>query len=290
VPLWVTHNEPSVVAVDGHVVGEHAPGLRDRALGLRVAHNLLVSHGLAVPAIRANAPSSEVGIVINVWPQRPATDTPEDIAAAERQHAAEAGWYLDPLYGKGYPTDIRAIYESLGLMPTVLDGDMEAIAVPTDFLGLNYYSRATVRDDPAAEPFQTAGVDEPGEYTETGWLVAPESLYDLLIRVWHDYRPAAIHITENGAAFVDEVAPDGGVHDERRLAYLRGHFLAVARAMDEGVPLRGYFVWSLMDNFEWAEGYSKRFGVIYVDFETQERIVKDSGRWFRGVIETNEVT
>ena len=289
VPLWVTHNEPSVVAVDGHVVGEHAPGLRDRALGLRVAHHLLVSHGLAVSAIRANAPSSDVGIVTNAWPQRPATDAPQDIAAAERQYAAEVGWYLGPLYGKGYPQDIQAIYESLGLMPTVLDGDMGAIAAPTDFLGLNYYSRSTVRADPTAEPFQTAGVDEPGEYTETGWLVAPESLYDLLTRVWHDYRPAAIHIAENGAAFTDAVAADGGVHDDRRLAYLREHFLAARRAMDDGVPMRGYFVWSLLDNFEWAEGYDKRFGIVRVDFDTLERTVKDSGHWFRDVIATGEV-
>jgi beta-glucosidase len=175
-------------------------------------------------------------------------------------------------------------------MPPVLDGDMDAIAVPTDFLGLNYYSRSTVRNDPAAEPLRTTGVDEPGEYTEVGWLVAPESLYDLLTRVWHDYRPTAIHIAENGAAFADEVAAGGQVHDERRQAYLRDHFVAAARAMGEGVPLRGYFVWSLMDNFEWAEGYSKRFGVVYVDFETQERIVKDSGHWYRGVIGTNEVS
>jgi len=289
VPMWITHNEPSVVAVDGHVVGEHAPGLRDPALGLQVAHHLLVSHGQAVPVIRANAPSAEVGITINVWPQRAATDAPEDVAAAERQYAGEAGWYLDPLYGKGYPADIWALYEERGVAPTVLAGDLAAIATPTDFLGLNYYSRSTVRADPSEEPFGAAGVDEPGEYTDVGWLVVPDGLHDLLTRVWHDHGPAAIYVTENGAAFPDEVTPDGAIHDDRRVAYLRGHFLAARRAMADGVPLRGYFVWSLLDNFEWAEGYDKRFGIVRVDFDTLERTVKDSGQWYRNVIATGEV-
>jgi beta-glucosidase len=290
VPMWVTHNEPGVVAYDGHVVGEHAPGLRDPALGLQVAHHLLVSHGLAVPVIRRNAPGSSVGIVVNVWPQRPASGSAEDAAAAERVYAADAGWYLDPLYGKGYPEDIREIYERLGIAPAIEPGDLETIAVPTDFLGLNYYSRATVRADPNDEPFGAASVDEPGERTDLGWLVAPEGLYDLLTRVWRDHGPKRIYITENGAAFPDAVAPDGAVHDGRRLAYLRAHVLAAARAMEEGVPLRGFFVWSLLDNFEWAEGYAKRFGLVRVDFDTQERIVKDSGWWYRRVIETSEVT
>ena len=289
VPMWITHNEPSVVAVDGHVVGEHAPGLRDRALGLQVAHNLLVSHGLAVPVIRSHAPGADVGITINVWPQKAATDAPEDVAAAERQYAGEAGWYLDPFYGRGYPADIWAIYEERGVAPAVLPGDLAAIATPTDFLGLNYYSRSTVRADPSEEPFGAAGVDEPGEYTDVGWLVVPDGLHDLLTRVWHDHGPAAIYVTENGAAFPDEVARDGAIHDDRRLAYLRGHFLAARRAMDDGVPLRGYFVWSLLDNFEWAEGYDKRFGIVRVDFDTLERTVKDSGHWLRDVIATGEV-
>jgi len=289
VPMWITHNEPSVVAVDGHVVGEHAPGLRDPKLGLQVAHNLLVSHGLAVPVIRANVPGADVGITINVWPQRPATGAPDDVAAAERQYAADAGWYLDPLYGNGYPQEILEIYESRGLAPEVVEGDMATIAAPTDFLGLNYYSRSLVRADPASEPFGVAGVCEPGEYTDTGWLVVPDGLYDLLMRVSRDYRPPAVYVTENGAAYADTVADDGAIHDGRRLAYLRGHFQAAHRAMAEGVVLRGYFVWSLLDNFEWAEGYDKRFGLVLVDFDTQTRTVKDSGHWYRDVIATGEV-
>lgn len=289
VPRWITHNEPSVVAVDGHVVGEHAPGLADPALGLQVAHHLLVSHGMAVPAIRANAPSADVGISINVWPQSPATDDPADMAAAERQYGAEANWYLDPLYGKGYPAEIMEIYERMGIAPTVLDGEMALIAAPTDFLGLNYYSRSVVRSNPAEEPFGAEGVDEAGEYTETGWFVYPEGLYDLLMRVQRDHEPTEVFVTENGAAFTDVVSPDGVVHDDRRLSYLRGHLLAAHRAIAGGVPLRGYFVWSLMDNLEWAEGFSKRFGIVRVDFETLERSVKDSGWWYRDTAVANAI-
>jgi beta-glucosidase len=287
VPMWITHNEPSVVAVDGHVVGEHAPGLRDPALGIRVAHHLLVSHGLAVPAIRANAPAADVGITINVWPQTPASEDPLDVAAAERVYEAEAGWYLDPLYGKGYPSATLAEYELRGWAPEVREGDLEAIAVPTDFLGLNYYSRALVRHDPEEEPWRASSIDEDGEVTDTGWLVVPEGLFDLLTRVHHDHGPPAVHVTENGAAFPDVVGPDGAVHDDRRVAYLREHLRACARAIADGVPLRGYFAWSLLDNFEWAEGYAKRFGIVRVDFETLERTVKDSGWFYRDTIATN---
>ncbi|MEO8475664.1 MAG: GH1 family beta-glucosidase [Actinomycetota bacterium] len=289
VPMWITHNEPSVISVDGHVVGEHAPGLTDPALGLRVAHHLLVSHGLAVPVLRANG-ARQVGIAINVWPQTPATEAPADLAAAERRYAAEAGWYLDPLYGKGYPAEIQEIYDRRGWAPAVDDGDMAAIAARTDFLGLNYYSRALVRADEAAEPFGAADVREPGEYTDTGWLVHADGMYDLLTRVQRDHAPSAIYVTENGAAFPDVVAPDGAVHDERRVAYFDGHFRAAARAVADGVPLKGFFVWSLLDNFEWAEGYSKRFGIVRVDFDTQVRTVKDSGWFLRDVIRANGVS
>lgn len=287
VPMWITHNEPSVVAIDGHVVGEHAPGFRDPALGVRVAHHLLVAHGLAVPAIRANAPGADVGITINVWPQAPASDDPLDVAAAERVYAAEAGWYLDPLYGKGYPQGTLAEFERRGWAPGVHDGDLETVAVPTDFLGLNYYSRALVRHDRDEEPWRAVSVQEEGEYTATDWLVIPDGLVDLLTRVHHDHRPPAIFVTENGAAFDDVVAPDGSVHDDRRVAYLREHLRACARAIAEGVPLRGYFAWSLLDNFEWAEGYAKRFGLVRVDFGTLERTVKDSGWFYRDTIATN---
>jgi beta-glucosidase len=286
---WVTHNEPGVIARDGHVVGEHAPGLRDRALGYQVAHHLLVSHGLAAPVIRANAPHADVGIVIDVWPQEPASDDVADVAAAERTYAAEAGWFLGPLYRGSYPREIWDIVEEHGWAPAIAEGDLEAIAAPTDFLGLNYYSRNIVRADPSAAPFGASDVDEPGEYTETGWLVHPDGLYDLLTRVHHDHSPPAIYVTENGAAFRDSVSEDGAIHDERRVAFLREHLLAARRAIEDGVPLRGFFVWSLLDNFEWAEGYDKRFGVVRVDFDTQRRTVKDSGWFLRDTIAANGV-
>ncbi|MGE5226796.1 MAG: GH1 family beta-glucosidase [Planctomycetaceae bacterium] len=289
VPLWITHNEPSVVAVEGHVLGEHAPGLFDPALGVRVAHHLLVSHGEAVPAIRANAPDADVGITLTVWPTVAATGDPEDVAAAERRWAAEGAWYLDPLFGRGYPGAILSTYDALGWAPRIEEGDLDVIATPIDFLGLNYYARNLVRHDEADEPFRAADVHEDGERTETGWLIAPEGLYDLLTRVQRDYAPPAVYVTENGAAFQDTVSSDGAVHDERRIAYLRDHLLAAHRAIGDGVPLRGYFVWSLMDNFEWAQGYAKRFGIVRVDHETLERTVKDSGRWYRDVIARNEV-
>ena len=286
VRLWITHNEPSVVAFDGHVSGEHAPGMRDPTLGVQVAHHLLLSHGLAVPAMRANG-VREVGITINIWPVTPASDTPEDAAAADRRWQQEARWYLDPLYRASYPHELLEIYERHGLAPHVQDGDLETMAEPLDFLGLNYYSRNVVRFDPADELLQASDVDQTGEFTETDWLVVPEGLHELLTRVHAEYAPGDLYVTENGAAFADEVSPDERVHDERRVAYLREHFRAAARAIDEGVPLRGYFVWSLLDNFEWAEGYAKRFGIVRVDHETQRRTVKDSGWFLRDVIAAN---
>jgi beta-glucosidase len=286
VALWMTHNEPWVVAFEGHATGEHAPGLRDPRLAVRVAHNLLVSHGLAVPVLRANG-AREVGITINAWPVAPASEDAEDAAAAERSYARDVSWFLDPLYGRGYPREILRTYERLGWAPDVRDGDMEAIAVPIDFLGLNYYSRSKVRFDPGDGPWHEADVREDGEYTEMGWLVYPDGLFDLLTRVSDEQAPADVYVTENGAAFADEVSPDGGVHDERRVSYLREHFRAAARAIEAGVPLRGYFVWSLLDNFEWAEGYSKRFGIVRVDYDTQRRTIKDSGYFLRDVIRGN---
>ncbi len=166
---------------------------------------------------------------------------------------------------------------------------MDAIATPTDFLGVNYYSRSVLREDTTEEPFGAAGVDEPGEYTEVGWLVYPNGLYDLLARVHRDHAPRAMYVTENGAAFADIVAPDGAVHDERRVAYLREHFRAAERAISDGVPLKGYFVWSFLDNFEWAEGYGMRFGVVRVDYHSLERTVKDSGWFLRDVCAANGV-
>ncbi|MFM7719247.1 MAG: glycoside hydrolase family 1 protein, partial [Actinomycetota bacterium] len=201
--------------------------------------------------------------------------------------SVEARWYLDPLYGRGYPRAVWDVLDREGLAPEIADGDLAAIAAPTDLLGLNYYSRSTVRHDDADPRWHAASVEEDGERTQVDWLVVPEGLEDLLRWVHAEYAPPALHVTENGAAFPDVVAADGAVHDDRRIAYLDGHFRAAGRAIAAGVPLRGYFVWSLLDNFEWALGYDVRFGIVRVDFDTLERTPKDSFRWYRDVIAAN---
>jgi beta-glucosidase len=286
VDLWMTVNEPWAVAFEGHATGEHAPGLRDPRLAVKVAHNLLLAHGLAVPVLRANG-ARKVGITVSVRPADPASTSTVDADAADLHFSREAGWFLDPLYGRGYPAEVLKIYERLGWAPEVRDGDMDAISEPTDFLGLNYYSHVLVRRDPGAAPFGIAEVPQAGDHTSMGWPIDPQALHGLLTRVQEDPRPTDVYLTGNGAAFDDEVGEDGRVHDERRVSYLREHLRAAARAIGDGVPLRGYFVWSLLDNFEWAEGYSKRFGIVRVDHETQRRTIKDSGYFLRDVIAAN---
>ena len=286
VDLWITHNEPGVVATLGHVTGEHAPGLADAALRPVVAHHLLLSHGLAIPVLRGNR-ARKVGIALDMWPSVPAAESDEDAAAAERWTAHQVGWFLDPLSGRGYPPEILEAYADRGWRPPVRDGDMEAIAEPTDFLGLNYYSRLRVRHDPDVEPFRLSIAEGVGERTEMGWLVDPDGLEDVLRWIHRSHAPAELYVTENGAAYPDVLSEDGRVHDERRVAYLRAHFERAARAIEAGVPLRGYFVWSLLDNFEWAHGYSKRFGIVRVDYESQARTIKDSGYFLRDVIASN---
>jgi beta-glucosidase len=288
---WITHNEPWVVAFVGNYQGRHAPGIRDLATALQVGHHLLVSHGRALPVLRAASRGAQVGITVDLSPIHPAAPTPEDQAAAQRFDGVWNRWFLDPLYGRGYPADIVALYGEL--MPRVTPEDLQAIAAPTDFLGINYYrptfARAVTTDaDPAG--FQPLAPDELAargyEVTAVGWPVVPEGLTELLVRVQRDYAPGAIYVTENGAAYDDQVEA-GTVDDARRVAYLRGHFAAMQEAIAQGVPLQGYFVWSLMDNFEWALGYSKRFGVVYVDYPTQARTPKASAAWYRRVIAAN---
>ena len=271
---WMTHNEPWVVAWLGHATGVHAPGLAAPALYPRVAHNLLLSHGMAAPVVRGNVRggTAGVGIVLNLSPVEPASARDEDERAALIHDGVLNRWYLDALFKGVYPADI------LERHPIAVEADeLETIATPIDFLGVNYYSRAVVRMGPAGRPAQTRPA---GEYTEMGWEVYPQGLYDLLTRLTRDYHPPALYVTENGAAFADVPGPDGAVHDPRRVAYLEAHVEQAAHAVAAGVPLRGYFVWSLLDNWEWAEGYTKRFGLVYVDYTTQARTIKDSGRWY----------
>jgi beta-glucosidase len=276
---WMTHNEPWVYAWIGHARGEHAPGRTSEADAVATAHHLLLSHGWAVQAIRRASADAQVGITLNLAHAYAASESPEDEAAAWHVDGSGNRWFLDPIFRGSYPADLlerNAIAETF-----VREGDLEAIAAPIDFLGVNNYFRFVV--SAGAEGPQLVH-DPEAVYTDMGWEVYPDGLHALLTRVAEDYGPGAIYVTENGAAFGDVRGHDGRVHDPERTAYLESHIDAVARAARDGVPVKGYFVWSLLDNFEWAHGYSKRFGIVYVDYPTLERVPKDSFYWYRDYI------
>lgn len=279
---WITHNEPWVVAFVGNWQGRHAPGKQDLPTAYKVAHHLLLSHGTAVPVIRQAVAEAHVGITLNLAPQYPATDSPADEAAAQIMDAFQNRWFLDPIYKGTYP---RELVDKLGII--LDDIDLEAIAhaaVPTDFLGINYYSRGVI----AADDKEVFGVrfvrQNQSDFTAMDWEIYPQGLADLLIRVTKDYAPQAIYITENGAAFDDSPPINGVVEDPQRVAYLQSHFAAAETAIEQGVPLKGYFVWSLLDNFEWAEGYDKRFGIVFINYQTLARIPKRSALFYRDYI------
>ncbi len=296
VDWWITQNEPWVAAYLGYGVGVHAPGLRDVQAAVVAGHHLLLSHGLAMPRLRALArPTAQMGITLNLYPVYPADDRPETAQALQRADTFINRWFLDPVFFGRYPGTLFADLRVAA--PPIEDGDMALIAAPADFLGVNYYSRRVVRALPegaAPSPWGPSGYEEvaliPGAtYTQMGqgWEVYPQGLTDLLVRLKNDYAPPAILITENGAAFEDHWDGDGQVSDPQRLEYVRGHIQAMAQAIAEGVPLRGYMVWSLLDNFEWGFGYSQRFGVVYVDFSTQRRVLKESGRWYAAFLKAH---
>ncbi len=294
---WCTHNEPWCIAALGHEHGAHAPGLKDPALSLRVAHHLLLSHGWAVPVLRRNAPRAEVGVVLIASHAEPHTDSAADREAARGFDALFNRWYLDPIFRGEYPADgvadrVRQGHLPPGELPFVRPGDLAAIAAPLDFLGLNYYSRTVLSGapGPAGEPPPRAVAMAPREQlTDMGWEVWPQGLEDLLLRLQRDYQPARIYITENGAAYGDLPNGDGRIHDARRRDYLAGHLRALSRAIAAGVPVGGYFHWSLLDNFEWAFGYTKRFGLVHVDLATQRRTLKDSAQFYGAVAAANAV-
>jgi len=286
---WITHNEPWVVAFPGHALGRLAPGIKDLAIAIQVAHHLLLSHGESVPILRGNGGAgTQVGITLNLIPVEPASSAETDLVVARRVDGYLNRWFLDPLYKGSYPEDLLTFYGESA--PAVQPGDMDRIAAPLDFLGVNYYMRSVVQDDPQSLEVQARQVIPDGaEVTEMGWEIFPQGLYELLVRLQVDYDPPVIYITENGAAFPDEATPDGRVWDPRRIAYLDAHLRQAHRAIQDGVPLKGYFAWSLLDNFEWSHGYSKRFGLVYVFYPTQQRLFKESGHWYRQVIERNGI-
>lgn len=286
---WMTHNEPWVAAFVGYQFGHHAPGLEEPTAALWAAHHLLLSHGRAVPIIRANSPGAEVGMVLNPTQVYPASSSQADYQAARHTDGWLNRWFLDPLYGRHYPADMVAAFSPH--LPNGLEfvqaGDLETIAVQTDFLGVNYYARAVSRDDDATDNLPRVIDPSANKQTDIGWEEYADGLFDLLSRLHTDYRVPKLYIAENGASYHTRPDGNGRVPDAPRLNYLRDHFCAAHRAIQNGAPLAGYFVWSFLDNFEWAHGYSQRFGIIWVDYETQQRTAKDSALWYKEVIARN---
>ena len=278
---WTTLNEPKVVMSDGYLLGLHPPAQRDPQAARQAAHHLLLAHGLAAQAIRSVRPNLDVGIVLNLSGAEPASPSEADVQAAEAAWETEEALFLDPILEARYPAAVEI--GRGGKAPFIRDGDLALIAQPLDYLGVNFYSRRLVRADGLAKRI------EDSEYTDMGWEVHAPSLRTLLQRMQREYQLPPVYITENGAAFNDQVSEDGGVHDARRQEYIRAHLTQVHLARQDGVDVRGYFVWSLLDNFEWIHGCSKRFGLVYVDFETQERTIKDSGAWYSHVIASRTV-
>lgn len=280
---WITHNEPWCISILSNLMGIHAPGLQDPPTAYKVAHHLNLAHGAAIQVIRQNCPTTPAGIVLNLYPSMPATDSAQDAQAAQLYDGWFNRWFLDPVFKGEYPADM------VELLAPALEGiDLSAVkaaAQPMDFLGVNFYTRAVVRWDDAS-PLKFENVDpENVPVTAMDWEIYPQGLTDILVRVHQDYQPPAIYVTENGAAFSDPEPDNGAVADPDRQAYIQRHFAAAERAIEQGVPLRGYFVWSFMDNFEWAEGYDLRFGIVHVDYITQKRIPKQSALWYRDFIQ-----
>jgi beta-glucosidase len=294
---WITHNEPWVVSHLGYCTGEHAPGRTSWNDSLAAAHHVMLSHGRAVPIIRANVrtPNAKVGITLNLCPSEPASPSTHDAIANKWFDGFFNRWYLDPVLKGSYPEDMLQDYAKKGHLSSINpdwlhEGDLSEMAVETDFLGINYYSRAVIRSDNVSEEEnEPRTVFEDGERTAFDWEVHAPSLRRLLNRLHHDYEISSIFITENGCSYPTTPNDDGVILDEARERYFREHLQACAESIEDGVPLDGYFAWSLLDNFEWAEGYHQRFGLTWVDFETQERILKNSAHYYTTVIKDHTV-
>ncbi|MET9426433.1 GH1 family beta-glucosidase [Streptomyces sp. NPDC003036] len=282
VTRWATLNEPLCSGWIGHLEGRMAPGLTDLTAAVHASYHLLLGHGLAAQAIRAAAPGAQVGLVTNHSTVEAASTRPEDLAAATRMDGHTNRWWLDPVYGRGFPADMRELY---GVELPERPGDLETMAVPLDWHGLNYYFPVTVADDPAGPVPYAREVRLP-DVPRTGmdWQIDAGGLEAFLMRLTDDYGVRRLYVTENGSAFPDTVGPDGTVDDPERTRYLEQHLAACARAVRKGAPLAGYYAWSLLDNFEWAYGYAKRFGLVHVDYATQTRTIKSSGHRYADII------
>ncbi|MFF8700164.1 GH1 family beta-glucosidase [Streptomyces albidoflavus] len=283
VSRWATLNEPLCSAWIGHLEGTMAPGLRDIDAAVKASYHLLLGHGLAAQAVRAASPHAKIGIVNNLSTVYAATDSEADQAAARRMDGHTNRWWLDPVHGRGFPADMREVY---GVDLPERPGDLDTIAQRLDWIGLNYYFPAVVADDPDAPHPHIRTVRREGvPRTGMDWEIEAGGLEELLLRLTREYGAQSIYVTENGSAFPDTVAPDGSVHDPERTAYLQDHLAACARAARAGAPVDGYYAWSLLDNFEWAYGYDKRFGLVHVDYPTQRRTMKTSGHTYARLIE-----
>lgn len=284
---WMTLNEPWVFTYLGYAAGIHAPGHQDFNLYLRASHHSIMAHARAVSLVRANVADSEVGIVLNPTWVDPYSDSLQDYLATQRQLSFQNRWWLHPLYHGEYPADMMALYGDR--MNFMVSSDFDELkANPSDFLGVNFYTRQVIQASPYSTDngLKLTTIRQNREHTEMDWEVSPEAIYNVLKHIHDEYAPPKLYITENGAAFNDVVTGDN-VHDERRVAFYQHYLANCHRAITDGIPLKGYFAWSLLDNFEWAEGYSKRFGIIYVDYDTQRRIIKDSGKWYAQTIRNN---
>jgi beta-glucosidase len=297
---WTTLNEPWCSAFLGYASGVHAPGRREPMAAVEAAHHLMLGHGLAARALRASG--SQVGITINLYAVTPASSSPADKEAARKIDALQNRFFADPLLLGRYPADLVDDLDHLTAFEHVLDGDLDTIAAPIDALGINYYTRHVVTGSPGVRGSDGHGggagndaspwVGDPDvgfvgqglPVTAMGWEIDPAGLTEVLVRLHRDYPTVPLYVTENGAAFDDRPGPDGSVDDPDRVAYLDGHLRACADAIGAGVPLKGYFCWSLFDNFEWSWGYTRRFGLVYVDYPSQTRVPKTSARWYSGLI------
>jgi beta-glucosidase len=286
VDFWVTVNEPWCASFVGYLEGRHAPGDETLQGAIEASHHLLLAHGLVTYALRAAGVAGEIGIALNLSDVHAATDRPEDLAAAARIDGNENRWFLDPLHGRGYPVDMLAWYAERADLSGLDSEDLDTISVPLDFLGINYYEQHQVvanRDDPIHGARKLT--PEP-PVTDYGVAVRPQGFAAVIRRVGCDYSALPLYVTENGATYIDYQGPDGEVRDPERVEYMRLHLSAAKQLIDEGIDLRGYYAWSLMDNFEWAQGYSRRFGLVFVDFGTQRRILKSSAKWYQTLIAT----
>ncbi|MDQ2905182.1 MAG: GH1 family beta-glucosidase [Chloroflexota bacterium] len=290
---WLTHNEPWCSAYLGYAVGLHAPGLHATQLAVTAGHHVLLAHGLSVPYMRTHlSPQAQVGIALDFYPVYAADERPETLLAVTQADTFRNRWFLDPILRGRYPDNL---FTNLGVTPPPIhDDDLAIISTPIDFLGVNYYSRMLVRgqtDNPntaehttPTRSYETIARVPGASYTEMGWEIFPDGLAYILTRIHREYAPRALVVTESGAAFADHWDGKGTIHDQQRIDYLQEHIHTVAQAVREGIPVKGYIVWSFLDNFEWSEGYRKRFGLVYVDYPTQRRIIKDSGHWYASLV------